>query len=271
MAGRGEAGVRRTIAAVVAAMAMATVLAVAQPEADATAPTIVTLTFDDGHTSHDALITPLQSRGMAGTFYVNSAKLGSSSYYMTWDDVRALADAGNEIGGHTLDHARLTRVSTTEAQRQVCADRASLQQHGFAAASFAYPYGDVNSSVESIVQACGYTSGRALGGVKSGTVCRSCPLAETMPPRDPFEVRTLRHATPTTKLAELQEYVTQAERSGGGWVVLVFHGICDDRCTGSYSFSSTAFAQFLDWLQPRAAQVTSVRTVGDVMALTGTA
>jgi peptidoglycan/xylan/chitin deacetylase (PgdA/CDA1 family) len=233
--------------------------------AEAAAPTIVTLTFDDGHASHAGVLAPLQTRGMAGTFYINSGKVGSSPY-LGWDQIAQLAAAGNEIGGHTIDHARLSRLSEAEARRQICDDRQALLSHGLQPTSFAYPYGDVTPGLETLVAACGYSSGRALGGVKSGTVCRSCPYAETVPPRDAYAVRTLRHLTPTTTLAELQGYVTHAESSGGGWVVLVFHGVCDDRCTGTYSYSATSFGRFLDWLAPRAGSGTVVRTVQEVVA-----
>ena len=41
---------------------------------------------------------------MHGTFYLNSGRLGTNSYYMTWDQIADLAADGNEIGGHTVDH-----------------------------------------------------------------------------------------------------------------------------------------------------------------------
>ena len=257
---------RRLVAPVVAGLvALAATVVSAPAPARAAAPTVVSLTFDDGHASHDDLLVPLQSHGMAGTFYVNSGKVGSSSYYMSWDDVRSLAGGGNEIAGHTTTHARLGRLSAAEAEREICGDRQALAAQGHAAVSFAYPYGDVNATLETLVQRCGYTSGRALGGVKSGTVCRSCPYAETVPPRNPYAVRTLRYLTPTTTLAELQGYVIEAESHGGGWVVLVFHGVCDNRCTGTYSYSRTSFGQFLDWLSGRG-PTTVVRTVRDVIS-----
>ena len=77
------------------------------PAAAAT-KTVVSLTFDDGHASHFSTLPMLASHGMVGTFYINSAMVGSSTYYMTWAQIHALAAAGNEIGGHTLHHANLT-------------------------------------------------------------------------------------------------------------------------------------------------------------------
>ncbi len=59
--------------------------------------------------------------------------------------------------------------------------------------------------------------------------------------------------------------MTSAETHGGGWVPLVFHGICDDSCTGANSVRVATFTAFLDWLQQRSGAGTTVRTVGEVM------
>ncbi len=68
----------------------------------AAAQTYVSLTFDDGRTSQQNAGAILAAHGVHGTFYIISGDLGTSNYFMTLDQVRALAAAGNEIGGHTL-------------------------------------------------------------------------------------------------------------------------------------------------------------------------
>ena len=230
------------------------------PSAQAATNTVVSLTFDDGQASQYSTLPMLSSRGMRGTYYINSALVGSSSYYMPWSQIHDLYNAGNEIGGHTLHHADLTRVSSTEAQREVCDDRTALIGQGFSAVtSFAYPYAAVDNTAEQIVQNCGYTSGRGVGGISSGNVCGDCPYAETIPPGNPNNLQTPEAADSSTTLSQLQSYVTNAESHGGGWVVLVFHGICSNSCTGSNSFSPTIFTAFLDWLQPRSANGTVVQ------------
>ena len=55
----------------------------------------------------------------------------------------------------------------------------------------------------------------------------------------------------------------QAEADGGGWVPLVFHDMCNS-CADS-SVRVATFNAFLDWLQPRAANGTIVKTVRDVV------
>lgn len=233
----------------------------------ATAPTIVSLTFDDGQASQYATLPMLQSRGMAGTYYINSGLVGSSGYYMTWPQIHDLYTAGNEIGGHTLNHTNLTQVTAATATTEVCNDRTNLINQGFPVTSFAYPYAAVNATAEQIVRDCGYTSGRGVGSLfDSG--CSGCAYAETIPPRNAYNLRTAEPGTSTTALSDLQSSVTNAENNGGGWVPMVFHGICDNSCTGSNSMTTGTFTAFLDWLQLRAANGTVVRTVDQ--AMTGT-
>ena len=82
----------------------------------------------------------LGARGMRGTFYINSALVGGSSYYMTWPQIHEIYDAGHEIGGHTLHHTNLTTVNVSTATTEVCNDRQALIAQGLGpVTSFAYP------------------------------------------------------------------------------------------------------------------------------------
>ena len=54
---------------------------VKQP-APAATKTVVSLTFDDGHASHFSTLPMLASHRMTGTYYINSAMVGTSAYYM---------------------------------------------------------------------------------------------------------------------------------------------------------------------------------------------
>lgn len=230
--------------------------------APARAETVVSLTFDDGQATQYPVKDMLASRGMRGTFYVNSAKVGTSSFYMTWAQIGALAAAGNEIAGHTLTHVKLTdtALSETERRRQVCEDRQNLIARGYDPVTFAYPYGAFDAAVESIVRDCGYSAARRVGGIVSPNWCPTCgsPRAESLPPANLFAVRTAGFTGEIT-LAAIQTVITQAE-FGGGWVPLVFHGVCDSGCGDGWVRPST-LAALMDWLAPRAGQGTVVRTM----------
>lgn len=248
----GRTGRRVGRVAVLAALC----LVAAVPAKAHAAQTVVSLTFDDGRANAYPARSILSSHAMHGTFYLNSGGLGTDSYYMTWDQVAGLAADGNEIGGHTVDHTVLTSVSSDEAIHEVCDDRATLQAHGYNPVSFAYPEIAYNASVQQIVRDCGYTSARAGDA--------SYPPAESLPPADPYAIRTVPAIESNTTLSQMQGYVTSVENSGGGWVVFMFHSVCTN-CGTTLAVSPTNLSALLDWLGPRSANGTVIKTVGEVM------
>lgn len=223
-------------------------------------PTVVSLTFDDAWSSQSVVGPMLAAEGIHGTFFVNSGNVGSSGF-LTWPQLQSLQSAGNEIAGHTINHVHLPAVDLTEAQRQVCQDRRALLSEGLNVSDFAYPYGDYNASIESIVQGCGYNSARRSWGL-CAPAATGCPAAETIPPQNLWEIRTQTSVRSWTTVQDLENAVTAAEATGG-WVTFVFHYICDG--CDSYSITQSNLQTFLDWLQPRSATGTTVKTVRDVI------
>jgi polysaccharide deacetylase/fibronectin type III domain protein len=182
---------------------------------------------------------------------------------MTWPQVAGLAADGNEIAGHTLTHKRLPDVSATEQRRQICDDATNLRNQGHPVTSFAYPHG-AGSTTANVLQAlkdCGYKSARKVGGLRSSD-CSNCPYAETIPPANPWAIRSNDWVTGPLTVSMLQSYVTQAEQHGGGWVPLMFHDLCT---CGDSTISVSEFTRFLDWLKAREALGTVVKTVGEVI------
>jgi hypothetical protein len=242
-------------------MTLACVIAI---PAAAAAQTVVSLEFDDADADQFQVDQILAAHGMQATFFVPSGYVGQAGY-MTWPQIKTLAADGNEIGGHTISHPHLATLSVSEQQREVCNDRVNLLGQGFAVTDFAYPFGSYDSDTEQVLQQCGYNSGRSgTGVVAPGTCTTSCTYAETSPPPDPYATRTPADFTSTTPLSTIEGYVTQAEQNGGGWVQLVFHHVCDNSCD-QYSISASDFSSLLDWLSPRGANGTVVRTVAQVI------
>lgn len=253
---------KRLLTAIAVAGTLVSFLYVHPAQADVTERTVVTMTFDDGRANSLAAVQLLNNHGMDGTFYINSALTGTTGY-MTLAELQSMAAAGHEIGGHTVSHQSLLAISPTEANRQVCNDRNTLLGWGFDVTSFAYPYADFNSAAETIVENCGYNSARIVGDIYTPATCTDCDLAETMPPVDPFAIRTPDEITSAWTLAELQDVVIHAE-STGGWVVFNYHNVCD--ACGPDSVSPAIFDDFLAWLETRAALGTVVKPVNAVVA-----
>ncbi|MBO3744585.1 polysaccharide deacetylase family protein [Streptosporangiaceae bacterium NEAU-GS5] len=227
--------------------------------------TIVALTFDDGDKTHVTAAGLLAKRGLHGTFYINSARVGDSEH-MTLKQIKKIAAAGNEIGGHTLDHPHLTMLGPEELYAEICDDRAQLMRWGFKIRTFAYPFGELNESVRFVVRECGYSAARGIGGL-SDRVCKSpaCRYAEPMRPEMVYDIRTPGSVRAETTLGQLKQQVERAESSGAGLLPLVFHHVCATDCPDAFSVSPAILGQFLDWLAKRAKHGTVVRTLGEVV------
>jgi peptidoglycan/xylan/chitin deacetylase (PgdA/CDA1 family) len=223
--------------------------------------TTVSLTFDDTFLDNYQVGALAEARGQRVTFYVNSGRIGLAGY-MTSQQLALLQSGGHEIGGHTVSHPNLTTLAEDEMRRQVCNDRAALLDAGLSVTSFAYPFSGHDATSEQVVADCGYNSARLVGGLVTPNGCVGCPYANAVPPAEPYEVRTSDSVKSTTTLAQLQQYVTQAEQHGGGWVPIVFHHVCDGCDT--LSVSPATLTAFMDWLAERG-PTTQVKTVHEVI------
>jgi hypothetical protein len=240
----------------------------AAPAAAAT-PTVVTLGFDDGTVDQFTEGFPiLQTHGMHATFFVNTGPiLAGDPSHMTFAELHTMASAGNEIAGHTIDHANIKPLSVADAEHEVCDDRNTLLAQGFAPESFAYPFGSFDSTSEAIVRYCGYNSGRGVTGVS-----KSGPFGETIPPADAYAARTPPNPKTATKLSTLESYVLNAETDtqSSDWVQYVFHRVCDKSTgghCGAYSISPSDLSAFLDFLQAEVnAGRVAVETTAQVIA-----
>jgi peptidoglycan/xylan/chitin deacetylase (PgdA/CDA1 family) len=229
---------------------------------------VVSLTFDDGIENQYTLgfLRALQPHHVIGTFFINTGNTDRADSAMTWSQLVTLNDAGNEIGGHTLDEYNI-KGCTDQATctSEVCQDHQNLVNHGFYPVSFAYPFGAYDANAESIVKGCGYTDGRAAGGIDVGGVGAGPIFAETLPPKDVLATRTIYNApagsppnVPPLSLSDMQSAITAASQNGGGWVQLTFHEVCSQTfdpsdyssCIGDWGpVELSTLNSLLDWLQ----------------------
>jgi hypothetical protein len=104
-----------------------------------------------------------------------------------------------------------------------------------------------------------------VGDLRSPFSCSDCPTAETVPPADPYAIRTADDVESNWTLSNLQNLVTRAEQNGG-WLPLNLHHVCATNCVAE-SISPTTLDRFLAWLKPRSAATirTTVRTAAQVL------
>lgn len=214
--------------------------------------TTVSLTFDDGDADNYSVRSALTGNGLRATFYVVSGFTNTNGY-MTDEQLRDLYNDGNEIGGHTLSHVKLSDVRGEELKREICQDRSNLVAYGFEVKSFAYPFGHYDNEAKQVVMGCGYDNAR---GVSDGP--------ETLPPTDKYGLRAMPYIVSDTRFPKMTRYVTQVEDGGGGWVIFVFHHVCDG--CDQYAIKPSVFAQFAQWLGEQQSSGLVVKTVGEVMS-----
>ncbi|HHW4402042.1 TPA: glycosyltransferase [Aeromonas hydrophila] len=129
------------------------------------------ITADDGYQDNLTRMLPLLEKyGYKAVVYVVTGE-----GYNRWDvehpthpdkpvslmndyEIRTLgASVHIEIGGHTLTHPRLSKLTSEQQLHQIQANKQKLEQLlGHSLVSFAYPYGDLNDGAKVQVSAAGY-------------------------------------------------------------------------------------------------------------------
>lgn len=117
----------------------------------------VVLTFDDGYASFYSNAFPLlQQHGFPGTLFVITGSVGKP-YFVTWDQVREMAAAGIEMGGHTVNHPDLTKLDAKRQAFELSESRRVLaEQSGRPVRFCAYPSGRYNERTLALAREAGY-------------------------------------------------------------------------------------------------------------------
>jgi peptidoglycan/xylan/chitin deacetylase (PgdA/CDA1 family) len=128
------------------------------------------VTFDDGFRDVVTLGAPaLRALGVPATIYVVTDEVGRASVgfaeddgtapadMASWDELRALRDAGWEIGSHAARHVRLAPLPAEEQRALVRRSRDALAAAlGAPPRSFAYPYGSYGIETVRAVRDAGF-------------------------------------------------------------------------------------------------------------------
>jgi peptidoglycan/xylan/chitin deacetylase (PgdA/CDA1 family) len=238
------------------------------------ARTVVTFTWGGGLKNQMGALPLFRRYGIHATFYVPSGLVCepatdpgcAHSPYLTLDDLRQIAAEGNEIGGLSVQHVPLTGLPAAEAQREICNNRATLTRWGFRITDFAYPFAQVNHTLQVLTQRCGYNSGLGAGQLQGAGLCPHCAWAETIPPRDPYLLRApieVSSVDTSWSPATFEDIVTSAQSHGGGWVIFTIHDVCAQECP--LGVTQHELTSVLAWLSRQAGHGVSVRTVRQVI------
>jgi peptidoglycan/xylan/chitin deacetylase (PgdA/CDA1 family) len=139
------------------------------------------VTFDDAYRSVSAALPILDRLSVPATIFACAAYADEGAPLtvpelsheatvaplelatMTWDDLRALAKRGVEIGSHTLTHPHLPNLSDAELLRELRDSRLRLEDEiGVPCRLLSYPYGEQDTRVRQAARRAGYRAAFAL-------------------------------------------------------------------------------------------------------------
>jgi len=112
------------------------------------------ITFDDCYRDNLAAARVLAEYQLPACFFIPTGYVGTDLQFawdrslkkldnLTWDEVRAMASLGHEIGSHTVTHPDMARVPEEQARFELVESKKTLEaQLGRPVRWFAYPFGD---------------------------------------------------------------------------------------------------------------------------------
>jgi peptidoglycan/xylan/chitin deacetylase (PgdA/CDA1 family) len=121
------------------------------------------LTFDDGYQDFLSIAPLLEELNVKATVFVPAGWVGRENTWdraaftrrkhLNWAELGEIIAAGHELGGHALDHYRLTLLPAKEAAHEVIESKAMLEDRlGQPVRTIAYPFGSADAQVISVVR-----------------------------------------------------------------------------------------------------------------------
>lgn len=122
----------------------------------------VAITIDDAFRSlYDVAWPRFKEAGFPFTVFVATDAIDREvPDYMTWDELRELAEDGVEIGSQTVTHPHLPDLTKAEVTRELQDSLLRIASEiGKKPRMIAYPYGEASTEVMTVAQAAGYEVG----------------------------------------------------------------------------------------------------------------
>jgi len=169
----------------------------------------IAITFDDAYESVHRFAWPmLKERRWPFTVFVSTDYIDAGyGNYMSWSQIRELAEGGGTVGNHSLAHAHpLDRPPNESKSAWLARFREDLlaagqrieDETGSETKLYAYPYGEFNADVEKIVADLGwYGVGQQSGAIGPDTPLTTAPrfpISTSFSDQDDFALRV--HARP---------------------------------------------------------------------------
>jgi peptidoglycan/xylan/chitin deacetylase (PgdA/CDA1 family) len=209
----------------------------------------VVLTFDDATKNQLTFVAPLLKKyGFGATFFPCNFdaewRRKHLDTLMDKRDLKSLQDMGFEIGNHTDNHKVMTELDAVGCKNEILSFKQYLDSAGVKnVTSFAYPCGNYDDKVVSVVKESGFTLARTID--RAAWNVKAC---------DPLKIPAIPIAG--NSQSEFYKAVDMAKTDKP--VVLVLHGVPDTvhpHCTVSEEF----FKMMLEYLSSLNCQVLGLR------------
>jgi peptidoglycan/xylan/chitin deacetylase (PgdA/CDA1 family) len=216
---------------------------------------VISLVFDDNyHNQYDYAWPLMSQKEIRGTFYIRTSTMGNSGY-MNYAELQVLQNAGNEIASHSVTHRDFTSLTDGEIRNECINSKVTLENNGLIINNFAYPGGQTNNHVDSIVDDY-YRSGR--------TAYISPYLIDI--PTNQFRIPGFSAESQGNELELLKNMADQISETNS-WGIFLFHNIIPNDYTNPYTTSQEDFADFLDYIILNGIEVLTVNQALDLITL----
>jgi peptidoglycan-N-acetylglucosamine deacetylase len=210
---------------------------------------LVVLTFDDSVASHATFVAPLLKKlGFGATFFITEGFefTTDKEHYMTWEQIKALHDAGFEIGNHTRHHSGVAKQKPEELAADVEFIEQQCARYGILRpVSFCYPGYQSSEAAVKLLRQLSYKFARS-GGARPFDPATDDPL--TMP--QAFDGK------PESTLEQFKAAVELAK--DGHVVVMTFHGVPDIKHPW-VNTDPAKFGGYMNFLKEQRCQVVAMR------------
>ncbi len=194
----------------------------------------LTIAFDDARQSHYQIAgIELKSRAMVGTFYLNTKNIHD------WTPWQNLFNEGNEIASHTWSHCKSTELTEPNLHFEIMMAKQQILSNVYGikdVPSFAYPYGDHNESVRSIVMAY-HESARGDWGINDSSLSD-----------EEFGMLKGIGVYAQNEPALLNDFLSETI-TRKGWMITYFHSVNKDEQATEESIPLSLFRVILDSIQ----------------------
>lgn len=114
----------------------------------------IALTFDAAWGNEDTqkLLEIFKKHDIKVTFFMTGGWVSDFP-----DDVKAIHEAGHQLGNHSENHKQMSQISATECSDEIMSVHEKVKElTGYEMEVFRPPYGDYNNTVVDVVNQCGY-------------------------------------------------------------------------------------------------------------------